>query len=107
MTDEMFIKIRRSEYYRKKIADSLDIPQWKCFRKSMTKLCFVETKFTVGYSGTITRENNIDWHGYQKHDRSFNSVEIKDTVVFPTFHAKLFSVTRSQQKCFQVISEGK
>ena len=66
-----------------------------------------ETGITAVDSGTLNRKKCVDKHGQQKHDGKINCVILTDTETIPDIHVKLFSVTRTINKDFKVISEGK
>ena len=60
----------------------------------------METKATVGDSGTISSKKCGDFHGYHKLDVKSHQMTLSDTAAIPGSHANLFSVTKELKKNF-------
>ena len=71
----------------------------------MTNTHNTETRFTVGDSGTLNREN-VEIGTVIRNMTKIHNVTLTDTYVILAIHAKLFSMMRVLKEGFQVIPEG-
>ena len=69
----------------------------------------VETIFSVGESGILTRKEIGNWRVYHNFDRKLHHVTLFDidVILFLGLHTKLFIMTQALQRGFRETSEGK
>ena len=72
----------------------------------MKNLQYSETRFTIGYIGTLTGTKPGDSHDYQKCDGKTYCTKLSDVAVITGSHENVLNLMQLLNKSFQVSSGG-